>query len=166
MSEQATEASSNDKKTARKAAPMPKHLPPLRFKQAEFERTIYLAIPEAGTAFDDVLKPSYWAHNAAKMKPFDHIEILAEDGSWWAHLLVISTGRVEATVKVLNHQSFDVDVTGAVQEDFPGYEIRFAGPHKKHQVIRLEDSAVLKDEISTKTQARRWLQDHLKAQAH
>lgn len=155
----------------KKADPMPRSLPPLRFKQAEYERTIYRCVPEAGTSLGTLLEPPFWAHVAAKLKPYDRIEVIAEDNAYFAELLVLETGRMWAKVRMLTHVMLDAghgedDAMIAAAEGDPEYRIEFKGPHRKHVVVRNSDDAVVKEGISTKGEASQWLRDHIKSLAH
>ena len=134
-----------------------------RFKQAEYERTVYSVVPEHGTPFDAVTEPDYWAHVSARMRPGDRIEVQAEDGSYWAELLVRDAGRLFAKVSVLRKVDLDEEtVTGElpVSSDMT---IKWRGPHLKWCVLRGNDA--IKEHCQTKGEAGSWLSDHIKALA-
>jgi len=134
-----------------------------RFKQAEYERTVYSVVPEHETPFDAVIQPEYWAHVSARMRPGDRIEVQAEDGSYWAELLVRDAGRLFAKVAVLRKVELnEEDVTG----DMPAateFAIKWRGPHHKWCVLRGVD--LVKAECQTRGEASTWLADHMKALA-
>src|SRR5580692_10314857 len=43
----------------------------------------------------------HWGVMASKLRPFDHIEVLADDGSFCAELLVLMATKTQATVMEL-----------------------------------------------------------------
>jgi hypothetical protein len=143
---------------------MIRQLPPARFQMAEYARVPYLVTVEHGTAFAETLEPSFWAHVAAKLKAGDHIEVMAEDMSFGRELIVIETGRMWARVQEwpFTEPAQRVETPVMASE----YTIKYAGPHHKHQVIRNSDNAVIKDQISQRTDAEMWLKNHIKSQAH
>lgn len=140
-----------------------------RFKSAEFRRNIWDAIPEAGTPFDDLLKPEYWAHVAANLRPWDRIEVRAEDGSYYAELLVRDAGRLWAKVECLRKHDLGAD-TGQVPDVVADvtYSVQWRGPHSKHAVMRERGNGakeVLRDQFETREAAEAWKADHMKAMA-
>jgi hypothetical protein len=131
-----------------------------RFHLAEFRRNIFDVIPEHGTPFEALLKEGYWAHVSAQMKPGDRIEVRAEDGSYFAQLIVQDAGRLYARVAVLMHVKLDAI---EVKEDglkAGEYEVAWKGPQLKWCVLRGKDK--LKDGL-TKDAALTWMNEHMKA---
>jgi len=51
---------------------------------------------------EDLLRPECWASVAKMLQPWSHIEVRAEDGSYYAELLVTGVDRAWAKVEVLN----------------------------------------------------------------
>lgn len=146
------------------AAKAPPALAPARLKQAEFERAVHRAILEAGRPFNDILRSSFWTHTAAKLRPFDKIEVLAEDGAFYGEAMVLSAGANYARVAAL----FCVDL-GAAAGDAEAaaqaevLEVDFAGPLAKHRVVRKSDRAVLRDGFQTRAEALAYAREHVKA---
>ncbi|HET7409258.1 MAG TPA: hypothetical protein VFJ13_03595 [Paracoccaceae bacterium] len=131
-----------------------------RFSAAEFERTVYVATPEHGTPYTDVLKREYWAHVGAMLKPFDRIEVRAEDGTWFAELIVRNAGPLFADVAELRKVDLDVAEPPAADSAF---EIKWRGPVLKFGVVRKADGGALKDGFATRDEAARWLLGHTRA---
>lgn len=129
-----------------------------RVKGAEFVRNIFSAIPEHGTPFEDILKPAYWSHVAAKFHPTDRIEVLAEDGSWFAELIVISAARNWASVSVLRFVELAEVVTPKPQAD--QFAVQWKGQKLLHCVIRQSDKVIIKDSFSTAAEASKWLESY------
>lgn len=136
-----------------------------RFTSAEFVRTIHVASPEAGIAFDALLEPSYWAHVAHEMKAWDRIEVRPDDASYFAELIVLDVGRAAARVKPLRHVVLDSADTGKLDDG--EFEIKWRGPNAKFGVIRVRDKALVSPEggLSSREEAERWLADYTKALA-
>lgn len=133
---------------------------PSRFKVAEYQRTVYVVNPEIGTTVNDMLRPEYWAHVGHQMKPYDRIEVRAEDGSYFAELLVRNAERGWANVTVLSRIELDAKAEPApVSIDF---KVEHAGPHHKWRVMRLSDTTVVKHGFENKTEANQWLGQYIK----
>lgn len=133
-----------------------------RLHEARTRRNIWTVTPEHGTPFEEILKDGYWAHVSVKMRPGDRVEVLAEDGSYFAELLVQDAGRLYAKVYPLRHVKLEaVEVTegGPMME---GYEVKWQGPILKWCVLRGKDR--LKDGMD-KHSAVQWMQNHAKAVA-
>ncbi len=130
---------------------------------AEFKRKISQCIPEAGTTLEQMLDPSYWAHVAAKLAPMDRIEVNAEDGSFYAELLVMSASKIGANVKPLHF----INLGAPVDMETPdiGMMVKYAGIHAKWRVLRTSDGAKVRDGFATREEAVLWMNDQAKALA-
>jgi hypothetical protein len=140
---------------------MSKHLSAKRCKQADYVRNLFVISPEFGTDLEDVLKPEYFAHVAPDLKPWSKIEVHPDDETYYAELLVRSSGRNWAVVSVLTK----VDLAPKAEEVKPadGYQISWGGPHQKYRVIRLADKEVVSKEHTDAVAAQKWLGEHVKA---
>ncbi len=131
-----------------------------RIQFAEQMRNIWYVTPEVNTPFEALLDPKYWAHVSAKFRPRDRIEVDAEDGSYFAELLVVDAGRLFAKVVVLRkHELVPVEI----QDLSPDFEVKWAGPHAKWRVVRKKDRGSLKDGFENRQDAEMYLASHLKA---
>lgn len=131
-----------------------------RFKFTEHENNDWTAYPETGTPFEALLDSSYWAHVSAKMKPFDEIRVIAEDGTYYGRLLVQDAGRLYAKVAKLAFVELNkVDVVQGSAASLAGYEVKWRGPHEKWSVLRGKDVLV---SGKSKDEAQAWLGQHLK----
>jgi len=171
--EQATTAAPTGEQAAQTpqaiAQPAPRKpipsLSPERFKTAEYERQIHVANAGEATLPVDILYPNYWAHNAAQMKPWDRIEVRANDGTWFAELIVLDVSRQWAKVHCLNlhkFSDFDTSQTGAVTLNMP-YIVTHKGPQLKWCVIRRVDNAIVHQESSSPEEAQQWMKERMKA---
>lgn len=133
-----------------------------RLQEAEYERRVFVATPEAGTKLEEMLSPGYWAHVAPRLTPWSRIEVRAEDGAFYAEMLVLSCERNWAKMFVLNKYDLipaDLMMMPSASDEF---KIEFAGPHHKWRVVRLSDKEVLRTGYQTKEEANTWLNGHIK----
>lgn len=139
------------------------HLSTARMKAAEYERREYVVTVEHGVTIEDVQKPAFWQHVAAKLRPWDHIEVRADDESFYAELLVRSMGKGWAVVSLLSH----VELAKKEPEAEPGADflVKWGGPHNKHQVIRVADNVLMSKGHGSAADAHTWIAEHRKALA-
>lgn len=127
-------------------------------KQADHARQrMFVSIP-AGTLSTDILKPDYWAHHTASVRPNDLIEAPCEDGSWDALLRVMFVGRAEVRVSVIYCVEHD-EVEG-IESDI--FEVKWKGPGVQFAVVRRDDGAVIKNNLYPKDVAITYLRNHLR----
>jgi hypothetical protein len=123
---------------------------------------IFRVTPEMGTPPAALLDPHYWAHSSAKLRIGDIIEVLAEDGSYFAELLVRDVGNLFAKVAFKSPVMVFSD-EAETAETPTGYEVKWRGPKAKFGVLHGKD--VLKDGFVDKTEAHAWLDDLVKKAA-
>lgn len=143
----------------------PDQLDPQYFGQAEHRRAIYMATVPKGTTKEQLQQPGYWAHVAAKIRPWSRIDVQAEDGSFFAELLVLATDRTWARVRCLSfHNLTDTEMSQSDAAKIMGdYEIKWRGP-KKWSVVRRNDSSVINENMHNEADARKWLEVHINTQ--
>lgn len=133
---------------------------PSRMKHAEHTRNEWTIDAEVGTTIEDVMEPSYYAHMAEQMQPFDHVNVRMDDGSWVAYLIVAGTGRNWARVRL------DRKIEMTVDQDTPAETVRhrveWKGPHFKWSVIRVADGEKVKEGCASKAEAAAWMVEHEK----
>lgn len=137
-------------------------LGPERLKEAEYARIIYVANPGEGVTLDDLLRPECWASVTNLLRPWSHIEVRAEDGTYYAELLVTGVDRSWAKVEVLNFKELttkDVALTAATRES--KFEIKHT-PGLQWHIIRRSDRHIVKDNMQLRMQAEDALREHLK----
>lgn len=130
-----------------------------KVRPAEFLRNIYAATPEAGTTLEDILNPDYWVHVAKTLHISDRIEVIPEDGSFYAELFVVSVTSNLVKVKLLSHHVLN-DV-GLPAEPEDEYEVVWRGQTNKHTVWRKKDKHIMKDGFATKQEAAQWMTAYL-----
>jgi len=121
-----------------------------RFKNAEYERVIYVATVEPKITMDDILDPSFWAYVEPNIKPYDKIEVRTDDSSFYAELLVLSKGKAWVKCKVISHIELNSETK---QSPDAQYEAKWKGPHLKFCVVRKSDGEVIEDTIPDKEDA-------------
>ncbi|HQU17306.1 MAG TPA: hypothetical protein PLO69_14590 [Gammaproteobacteria bacterium] len=150
-----------------------------RFKLAEHERNIHSITVEDGITRGQIIDPAFLAHVAAKLRPYDQIEVRCDDGALFARLLVLQAERTWARVHVLewhNLTTRDVSLTqtGKQEQSAPAgpaadkeqeYMVAHKGPHKKWCVIRKSDGGYMREGEETKATATNWLADWLRVTA-
>ena len=149
-----------------------------RFKLAEHERNIHSITIEEGVTRAQLINPAFLAHVAAKLRPYDQIEVRCDDGTLFAKLLVLQAERTWARVHVLEwhnlttrdvslSQGEDKESAAAAQKLSPedDYLVQWKGPHKKWCVIRKVDGAYMREQEADKSAATTWLADWLKITA-
>lgn len=155
------EATGNNTPTAETQKKPAQPLGPTGLEPAEYRRNQWIATAAKGVRAEDLLQPDYWAHVAAKLAPWNKIEVRAEDGLWYAEAIVLDCSRNWARIALLPGYplfltSSDISQT---QSAPAGYEVVHRGP-KKWSVIRAKDHAVMHEGEQTKTGAADWLKQN------
>lgn len=134
-------------------------LNPHRLKLAEHVRQVYIVHPEFGTPFEALLDPAYWAHVGAKLRPRDHIEVYAEDDSYYGRLLVLDCGPLYAKVHQLElHQLSNAEAPESFASKLEGHDVKWRGQTHKFCVLRGKD--VLISGKASKAEAQAWLEEY------
>lgn len=145
-------------KPEEKKQPVMQPLGPTGLESAEYRRNMWIATAAKTTNPQDLEDPNYWAHVAAKLAPWNKVEVRSEDGTWYAEVLVLESSRNWARVCMLpgfplRLTTADVSQTLSLPK---GFEVVHRGP-KKWSVVRSLDRAVMHEGEQTKTGALEWL---------
>lgn len=132
-------------------------LPPQRMQLSQYLRNDWVITAEQGTTTDDIIKPIYFAHLAAQMKPYDHVEVRVDDDTWIAELLVLQVERNWVRVKLMGYHELVVVDESAVAPS--AYEATWKGPHLKWSVIRKADKAIIKPGFNDRVGAEAAMRD-------
>ena len=133
-------------------------LSPNRMKELSYQNTMYSVVVEQGTAPKDLESPDFWAHVAALFRPYDELNVVPDDETWFAKAVVVQCGRNHAMVKVWH--VIDLSQGGSAPlAAFEKYEIKWRGPKLKWSVVRKKDGAILLEE-QTKDSAVVWLRNY------
>lgn len=136
-----------------------------RMKGAQYERNEYVLRVEPGTTIDHLLEPAFWAHLGQKFRPFDIIEVIPDDGCFYARLLVVACDRLWAKMHVLEHHDLSMARSEMPMTDNQNHDVQWKGGTMKFAVIRRNDGAVLKDQFQNPLEGWQWLEGHLKSLA-
>lgn len=157
-------------KPAANTAPAPaapkltKKLPNARIQVSGYLHNKWDVTADRGTLLEDVLNPDYWTHVASQFKPQDQIEVLCEDGSWYARLIVINADRLWAKCYKLEFHDLTTgfeNMPSRMEEDYvvDWNAIGRYFIYKKSQ----RGEPPLKDGFETRLEAYQWLDGHLKS---
>ncbi len=128
-----------------------------RFQQAAVASNEWFASIESGHTLADVMVPEYWGHFSDKLRPFDKIKVGAEDGSFYAELIVRRTGRAMAIVDKLLSIDLTPDTSRAdALVESNNYDVKYT-PATKWRVIRKSDRDCVGDGYESEAAARTWL---------
>ncbi|QKJ88017.1 hypothetical protein PMPD1_3084 [Paramixta manurensis] len=127
-----------------------KILPP-SVNLAEYKRNVYKVEAKHGQTFEDFKEPDAWAHVAVQLKKFDKIELVAEDGSFYAEGVVLKVTKTSAHVHFHIHANLNEKSEPELKE--PTYYAEFAGPHARWRVVRRADGEVVESGIESKDDA-------------
>lgn len=128
-------------------------------REAGIKLNTWEAIVPAGTPFEHVLEPAFWANVARKLKMGDKLIVLPRDGAWYGELLVWDAGQNWA------HVSGGHQVRPAFG-NAPGVADEFevvTDPVDGVCVKRKATGTVLKKNLPNAEDARRWIISHQKA---
>lgn len=130
------------------------------FLGADFARQSFRATPPAGVKFEEMLDESYWAHVARKVQPYDIIEIVPEDGAFYARLIVVNSAKLWLKVKTLEHITLTAKKKNEVSDRF---EAVYKGPHAKWKVTNKSDGSVVTEEsFQSRDEAETYIVSHVK----
>ena len=152
-------------KAEKASSPLVREVSPIRedrIKERSFSRTDWNVIAEIGTTEDSLKVPTYWSHISRQLRAFDMIELLCEDGSWYARAIVLARGESWAKVHVLEFTSLERHAFKEAESD---YEVSWGTIQTKWRVIRKKDLRVLKDGLESREAGMAWLHEHKKALA-
>lgn len=130
------------------------------FHIAQSVRVQYRHYPAAGITKDHLLDPAYWAVLSRKLRPGDEIAAFAQDGTYYANLLVLSAERTYAKVHLLSYHALTTMDVAQTQAD--KFRVEYKGIKLKHCVVRLSDGEILHEGSQTKDDAVRWLNEREK----
>lgn len=137
-----------------------KPITPANFSIAESKRQCFVAVIPHGTRLEDIKSPSYFANVIKQIETFSRIEVHAEDGTFWAELLV--TYCVSGDLKYEILSKFEVNTPEISGIKIEGLTVGYGGPHHKFRVVRDSDKEVIKKGFENKTSAMIWAQQHVR----
>lgn len=141
-----------------------------RMVSKEQETIDYWATVEEGTTREEMRNPAFWAHCAAKLKPYFFVHVRCDDGTFYAKGIVLQVDRTWAVVHILDW--YDLTTKDVAQSQAAAtqmgtaadaFEIVYKGPHRKFVVIRKADQAAVQETLKDKATAVMWLAEYLKS---
>jgi hypothetical protein len=139
-------------------------LQPNRFKLAETQRLDYVMDVPAGVPLERILEPDFFAHIAPLLRPWYRIEARAEDGSYFAELLVRKSEREAVHCWLLRHVDLAAQTAGKDRAPTAAdFNVEFGGGDK-WRVVRLSDKQKMHKGETTQDDAQAWLDNYLQTQ--
>lgn len=158
----ATEGDQAEAKVDKKIQPLDRS----RMREAEFMRRVWVMTAHENQVAADLEEPLYWSHVSGDMKPWDRLEVRANDGTWYAECLVLDAGRAWAKVKVLQeYRLTTADVSMSAAAKLSPFSVEFKGPHSQWCVIRKADKVIVHEGAGTEGAAIDWMNEYVKAMA-
>lgn len=132
-----------------------------RMKLAESAMQHHVVEVEAGTTWEQIKNPVFWAHVGKKLRPWDEITVRSEDGAFYGRLLVLDCAALYAKVVELEfHQIGATEAPEALSDQHPDYRVMWKGPTARYCVIRGKDTLLTGK--ASKAEAQAWLEEHLR----
>ena len=116
---------------------------------------------------EDALAPEFWAHVSQHLRPFDRLELMAEDRTYVADLIVISAGRGYAKVKLLAMHELAENAEALDAEEAADVDmiVKWGGPAGKWMVIRQKDKMKMRDGLATREDAQMFVMNYRRVTA-
>ena len=133
------------------------------FQEAGWKRTSFDAIVAPGVRPEDVLKPGYWAHIAARLGRMSLINVWDEHYTWTGILNVWNKGHEGAFVEFISGPHF-VSKVASVRQELE-FEVFDDGALKAWSVKRIKDGKIFISGQKSKAEAELALSDWLKSQS-
>jgi len=136
---------------------------------ADFGRRAFVHTPADGVSVEDMLEPGYWAAVAGKLGFGDRLEVLPQNGSYHAELVVLDVGKTWAKMGLVHSVLFNKKantrqvanpVETPVEESAGGTYVKWSSPHTKFRVHDAKTREVLKDGFVTADAAKAWAETY------
>ena len=145
----------SDDKTAPRRFPV---LLPQNILGGEFARNVWTITADNAVTRADLADPKLYESIADKVRLGDQLEIMPEDGSWFAWLVVRNKERATVKTGLLMYKDFED--AAVPSETIGALEVRWRGPRVRFGVVRKSDGAVLKENLMTRSDALAWAIEH------
>lgn len=135
----------------------------------EFAMRRFVHRAPIGIRLQQLLEQEYWSHVSQDMTPYSEVSVRAEDGTFYAKLLVLDCGRSWARMQVLGHWPLTTADVAQSQSQAPkavDFKIEYKGPNRKYVVLRLSDQAAIHEGEARKEGAEIWLKEYIAGKAH
>lgn len=128
------------------------------FHAAQTKRNIWRVIVKQGTPFEALLQYGYWLHVATKLRPYDVVEAIAEDGSWASDLLVHVADN-HGALMVVKIPPIHLQVEGQMPQHSGALRVEFAAT-RGWRVVRISDAVTLQENLPSELAAKQWAVMH------
>lgn len=126
------------------------------FKLAQYAYSVWAIELKFGQTRSELLRPDFYAHIAARLKKNDRIEVLHEEGNYFAELIVVSAEKIGIKVGFLRELTFETLERSEV--DSSEFYTKFRGP-RRWSILRHADHSVVEENIPTEGQATQKLRE-------
>lgn len=132
-------------------------------KIAEFEvqpteglQLFLTATAPSGATREMLTDPVFWTHAMRKFRPLTEVRVVAQDSSWYAHLLVIYATGMDCKIHELGFWGLDpIDDASNIENDL--FKVVWAGPAHQFRVVRKKDNVVVQKGFKDRNSAAIWL---------
>jgi hypothetical protein len=138
---------------------------PSQFSLTEFQRQSITIIAKPDQSIDDVMEPGAWATVSPKVRPWDRVDVIAEDGSYIAELFVVQVSKLWVRTALVNFTDLSKEDRSADNGKNDIHEVKWRGPSAKHCVVRKSDGSVISEKHESKEDAHKSMLDYEKALA-
>ena len=135
---------------------------PHRMPTAETQRVVYQVVVPPEVERKHLKDPKYWKHVATKLQPYTKLEVVTDDGRFYAEYLVLNAGQNWATVQELSYHELsgqDLEVEAQKMSEF---FVKWFGPSVRYAVVRKADNERIKDGFQTQEAAATYLREYVK----
>lgn len=127
-----------------------------QFGAAHHLQAQFVALPEYGTAPEDVLVPSYWMHYARRLTPGAFIRVMPEGMTWIGDYVVIACDEYTATLKLVHMANLSDQ---AIKKD-KAADFKIDRVSRWVRVIRKADDKVVRGNFTSEQDAQKWLAEN------
>lgn len=129
------------------------------FKLLTYGNNQWRCVAAIGTPYERCLQDDYWSTVSTELQPYDEINLIAADGSYFAKLLCIAASRGHARVMELGHWPLPVLLVAG--DSLPvNHEVFWGGPEEGFCVRRISDSVMLGKNFANRNEAIEFLLSH------
>lgn len=129
---------------------------------ASMRRLHWITVPSGHTP-SDVVEPGYLEGIATRFQPRDRIEVMDDDSSWFAELMVLDTSGGLRLAMMRFGELQGGGASNAMPRDRTGLQAIWKGAFLRWCAYR--GDVLLKDKFASEVECRQWLASHAKAAA-
>lgn len=141
------------------------HIAPSQLKQTDFVRQSLTIVAKEGQSIEDIMEPNSWATISPKVRGWDKVEVIAEDGSYVAELFVVQVSKLWVRTALINFTDLSKEDRAEDDGSNDDYYAKYRGTIKKWCVVRREDDSNVSEGLESREDAVRSMIDYEKALA-